>query len=88
MNGNAVEVYDTFAEAWTLEVSRVLITAMTAELALGAANQFAGAGGSSMIGSRFNCRDRARRLSRTRPRTIAPASLSQWRTSRPAGKIC
>ena len=54
MNGNAVEVYDTFAEAWTLEVSRVLITAMTAELAMGAANQFAGAAGSSMIGSRFN----------------------------------
>ena len=51
---NPVEVYDTFAEAWTLEVSRVLITAMTAELAMGAANQFAGAGGSSMIGSKFN----------------------------------
>jgi formylmethanofuran--tetrahydromethanopterin N-formyltransferase len=49
-----VEVYDTFAEAWTLEVARVLITAMTTELALGAANQFAGAAGSSMIGSAVN----------------------------------
>ena len=54
MNNGSVEVYDTFAEAWTLEVSRVLITAMTSELAMGAANQFAGAAGSSMIGSKFN----------------------------------
>lgn len=54
MKGNAVEVYDTFAEAWTLEVARVLITGMTLELAMGAANQFAGAGGSSMIGSPVN----------------------------------
>jgi formylmethanofuran--tetrahydromethanopterin N-formyltransferase len=54
MKGNSVEVYDTFAEAWTLEVARVLITAMTTELAMGAANQFAGAAGSSMIGSAIN----------------------------------
>jgi formylmethanofuran--tetrahydromethanopterin N-formyltransferase len=54
MKGNTVEVYDTFAEAWTLEVARVLITAMTSELAMGAANQFAGAAGSSMIGSAIN----------------------------------
>ena len=54
MKGSPVEVYDTFAEAWTLEVSRVLLTAMTAELAMGAAHQFAGAAGSSMIGSRLN----------------------------------
>jgi formylmethanofuran--tetrahydromethanopterin N-formyltransferase len=54
MKNNSVEVYDTFAEAWTLEVARVLITAMTSELAMGAANQFAGAAGSSMIGSAIN----------------------------------
>jgi len=54
MPDSSVEVYDTFAEAWTLEVSRVLITAMTTELAMGAAHQFAGAAGSSMIGSPLN----------------------------------
>lgn len=47
------EIYDTFAEAWDLEVMRFVITAMTPELADGAAQQFAGAGGSSMIGSRL-----------------------------------
>lgn len=54
MTNSAIEIYDTFAEAWTLEVVRVLLTAMTAELAMGAAHQFAGAAGSSMIGSRLN----------------------------------
>jgi formylmethanofuran--tetrahydromethanopterin N-formyltransferase len=54
MKFNHVEIYDTFAEAWTLEVVRVLITAMNSELAMGAAQQFAGAGGSSMIGSKVN----------------------------------
>ncbi len=54
MTAHPVEIYDTFAEAWTLEVSRLLITAMTTELAMGAAQQFAGAAGSSMIGSPLN----------------------------------
>ncbi len=47
-------IYDTFAEAWDLEVMRVLLTAMSPELALGGAGQFSGAAGSSMIGSRVN----------------------------------
>lgn len=54
MKINKVTIYDTFAEAWDLEVVRVLLTAMTAELARGGAEQFAGAAGSSMIGSRIN----------------------------------
>ena len=54
MKVNDVTIYDTFAEAWDLEVMRVLLTAMTPELALGGAHQFAGAAGSSMIGSRIN----------------------------------
>lgn len=49
-----VTIYDTFAEAWTLEVVRVVLTAVSAEVALGGAHQFAGAAGSSMIGSRIN----------------------------------
>jgi formylmethanofuran--tetrahydromethanopterin N-formyltransferase len=47
-------IIDTFAEAWDLEVMRVLLTALTPEVALGGAEQFAGAAGSSMIGSRVN----------------------------------
>ena len=47
-------INDTFAEAWDLEVMRVLLTAMSPEVALGGAEQFAGAAGSSMIGSRVN----------------------------------
>jgi formylmethanofuran--tetrahydromethanopterin N-formyltransferase len=47
-------IYDTFAEAWDLEVIRVVLTALTGELALGGAQQFAGAAGSSMIGSKIN----------------------------------
>jgi formylmethanofuran--tetrahydromethanopterin N-formyltransferase len=54
MKINNVTIYDTFAEAWDLEVVRVVLTAMTTELALGGAEQFAGAAGSSMIGSRIN----------------------------------
>ena len=54
MKVNNVEIYDTFAEAWTLEVVRVVLTALSSELAMGAANQFAGAAGSSMIGSKVN----------------------------------
>jgi formylmethanofuran--tetrahydromethanopterin N-formyltransferase len=49
-----VTILDTFAEAWTLEVIRVVLTANSSELALGGAHQFAGAAGSSMIGSRIN----------------------------------
>ncbi len=49
-----VTILDTFAEAWTLEVVRVVLTAISTELALGGAHQFAGAAGSSMIGSRIN----------------------------------
>lgn len=47
-------IFDTFAEAWTLEVVRVVLTATSTEVALGGAHQFAGAAGSSMIGSRIN----------------------------------
>ncbi len=47
-------IYDTFAEAWDLEVMRVLLTALSPEVAMGGAEQFAGAAGSSMIGSRVN----------------------------------
>lgn len=54
MKINDVTIYDTFAEAWDLEVMRITLTALTAELALSGAEQFAGAGGSSMIGSRIN----------------------------------
>ncbi len=54
MKINDVIIYDTFAEAWDLEVIRVVLTALTTELALGGAEQFAGAAGSSMIGSRIN----------------------------------
>lgn len=49
-----VTILDTFAEAWTLEVVRVVLTAVSTEVALGGAYQFAGAAGSSMIGSRIN----------------------------------
>jgi formylmethanofuran--tetrahydromethanopterin N-formyltransferase len=54
MKINKVTIYDTFAEAWDLEVMRVVLTALTTELALAGAEQFAGAAGSSMIGSRIN----------------------------------
>ncbi len=54
MKINNVTIFDTFAEAWDLEVVRVVLTAMTGELAMGGAEQFAGAAGSSMIGSRIN----------------------------------
>jgi formylmethanofuran--tetrahydromethanopterin N-formyltransferase len=47
-------IYDTFAEAWDLEVMRILLTAISGEVALGGAQQFSGAAGSSMIGSRVN----------------------------------
>ncbi len=54
MKINDVTIYETFAEAWDLETMRVVLTALTTELAMGAAGQFAGAAGSSMIGSKIN----------------------------------
>jgi formylmethanofuran--tetrahydromethanopterin N-formyltransferase len=49
-----VLIEDTFAEAWDLEVVRLVLTAISAEVALGAAQQFSGAAGSSELGSRLN----------------------------------
>jgi formylmethanofuran--tetrahydromethanopterin N-formyltransferase len=47
-------IHDTFAEAWDLEVVRLLLTAISQEVALGGAQQFVGAAGSSELGSRIN----------------------------------
>jgi formylmethanofuran--tetrahydromethanopterin N-formyltransferase len=47
-------IQDTFAEAWDLEVVRLLLTAISEEVALGGAHQFVGAAGSSELGSRLN----------------------------------
>jgi formylmethanofuran--tetrahydromethanopterin N-formyltransferase len=49
-----VTIQDTFAEAWDLEVVRLCLTAISEEVALGGAHQFAGAAGSSELGSRIN----------------------------------
>lgn len=49
-----VTIQDTFAEAWDLEVVRLLLTAISEEVALGGAHQFVGAAGSSELGSRIN----------------------------------
>jgi formylmethanofuran--tetrahydromethanopterin N-formyltransferase len=49
-----VLIQDTFAEAWDLEVARFLLTAVSADVALGGAYQFAGAAGSSELGSPIN----------------------------------
>ena len=54
MKINNVEIIDTFAEAWKLEVVRLVITAMNKELAMGGAQQFVGAAGSGELGSRIN----------------------------------
>ncbi len=54
MRFNDVEILDTFAEAWELEVVRLVITAVSEEIALGGAHQFVGAAGSSELGSRIN----------------------------------
>ncbi|ATW25881.1 hypothetical protein [Candidatus Formimonas warabiya] len=54
MELNGVVIQDTFAEAWALEVVRLVITAISEEVALGAAHQFVGAAGSSELGSRIN----------------------------------
>jgi formylmethanofuran--tetrahydromethanopterin N-formyltransferase len=54
MKRNGVVIQNTFAEAWDLEVVRLVLTALTTEVAMGGAHQFAGAAGSSELGSRFN----------------------------------
>ena len=54
MKLNQVEIIDTFAEAWKLEVVRLVITAVSDEIAMGGANQFVGAAGSGELGSRIN----------------------------------
>jgi len=54
MRLNGVYIQDTFAEAWDLAVVRLVLTAISEEVALGAAQQFAGAAGSSELGSRIN----------------------------------
>ena len=54
MKINGVEIQDTFAEAWELEVIRLVITAISEEIALGGAHQFVGAAGSGELGSKIN----------------------------------
>ena len=54
MKINQVEIQDTYAEAWQLEVVRLVITAVSEEIAMGGANQFVGAAGSGELGSRIN----------------------------------
>jgi formylmethanofuran--tetrahydromethanopterin N-formyltransferase len=54
MKLNGVLIHDTFAEAWDLEVARLVLTAISEKVALGAAQQFTGAAGSSELGSRIN----------------------------------
>ncbi|MCL4458838.1 MAG: hypothetical protein M1577_02870 [Chloroflexi bacterium] len=47
-------IQDTFAEAWDSEVVRLVLTAISEEVALDGAYQFVGAAGSSELGSRIN----------------------------------
>lgn len=54
MKINDVEIQDTFAEAWELEVVRLVLTAVSEEIAWGGAHQFVGAAGSGELGSRIN----------------------------------
>lgn len=54
MKINEVEIQHTFAEAWDLEVARLVLTAISTDVALGGAYQFVGAAGSSELGSRIN----------------------------------
>jgi formylmethanofuran--tetrahydromethanopterin N-formyltransferase len=49
-----VLIQDTFAEAWDLEVVRLVLTAISEDVALGGAQQFVGAAGSSELGARIN----------------------------------
>jgi formylmethanofuran--tetrahydromethanopterin N-formyltransferase len=51
--GNVI-IQDTFAEAWDLEVVRLVLTAVSRDVALGGAHQFVGAAGSSELGSAIN----------------------------------
>ncbi|MGQ9517577.1 MAG: hypothetical protein ACUVT1_09925 [Anaerolineae bacterium] len=54
MKLHGVFIQDTFAEAWDLEVARIILTAVEEDVAWAAAHQFAGAAGSSELGSRIN----------------------------------
>lgn len=54
MKLHGVFIQDTFAEAWDLEVVRLILTAIDEEIAWAAAYQFAGAAGSSELGARVN----------------------------------
>lgn len=54
MKINGVLIQDTFAEAWDLEVVRLVLTAISEDVAMGGAQQFVGAAGSSELGSRIN----------------------------------
>jgi len=51
--GDAI-IQDTFAEAWDLEVARLVLTGISEDVALGGAHQFVGAAGSSELGSAIN----------------------------------
>ncbi|HHU32561.1 MAG: hypothetical protein ACOX1Y_13670 [Zhaonellaceae bacterium] len=51
---NGVTIQDTYAEAWKLEVVRLVLTAMSYEIALSGAQQFVGAAGSSELGSKIS----------------------------------
>jgi formylmethanofuran--tetrahydromethanopterin N-formyltransferase len=54
MKIGGVTIQDTFAEAWDLEVVRLLLTAISEDVAMGGAQQFVGAAGSSELGARIN----------------------------------
>lgn len=54
MKINNVEIMDTYAEAWVLEVVRLVVTAVSEELALEGAHQFIGAAGSGELGSKIS----------------------------------
>jgi formylmethanofuran--tetrahydromethanopterin N-formyltransferase len=49
-----IVIQHTFAEAWDLEVVRLVLTGISKEVALGGAHQFVGAAGSSELGSAIN----------------------------------
>jgi len=51
---NNVYIEDTYAESWKLEVVRLVITAVSSDIAMDAAQQFTGAAGSSELGSKIN----------------------------------
>lgn len=78
-----VLIHDTFAEAWDLEVVRLVLTAISTEVAMGGAGQFAGAAGSSELGSRINAGiERAARPEETpdgRPGVIVSCTMPPQR---------